>query len=175
MWGRARWRGSEWPHTDLCCCCCIASHCNLTPFQHFNRARPLFSQSHSQAVSCHARPTVNLWFTFIVTNFRYRFIRKSLIFCNIFGRRNEGRGMAYTRVYTVAIAVVQKLRTGMSAVVNLLHHFNHLLLRQPSHAELTALCLYNSRTTAVGKTALYTTVSRRWFFQPIAWPVRELV
>jgi len=25
------------------CCCCIASNCNLTPFQHSNRARPSFS------------------------------------------------------------------------------------------------------------------------------------
>jgi len=36
-WGRARPQGSEWPHTDLCCCC------NLTPFQHSDRARPSFS------------------------------------------------------------------------------------------------------------------------------------
>ena len=43
-WGRTRRRGSEWSRKDLCCCCCcIASHCNLTPFQHSDCARPSFS------------------------------------------------------------------------------------------------------------------------------------
>jgi len=46
-------RGSEWPRRDVCCCC-RASHCNLTPFQHSDHARPSFSQSHTPAVSCHA-------------------------------------------------------------------------------------------------------------------------
>ena len=29
-------------HADLCCCC-IASHCNLTTFQHSDHTRPSFS------------------------------------------------------------------------------------------------------------------------------------
>ena len=37
--GESTLAGSEWPPTDLCCCCCIASHCNLTPFQHRDHAR----------------------------------------------------------------------------------------------------------------------------------------
>ena len=94
--GRARRQGSEGPHTDLCCCC-IASHCNLTPFQHSDHARPLFSQSHTQAVSCHIRPMVDLGYTFIVADFRYRFTCRSLIFAT-FSATGMGVGLYARRL-----------------------------------------------------------------------------
>ena len=67
-------------HTQTCGCCCLASHCNLTSFQHSDHARPLFSQSHTQAVSCHARPIVDLGYMFIVADFHCQLIHGSIFF-----------------------------------------------------------------------------------------------
>ena len=65
-------------------------------------------QGHCSATHALSRPTVDLQYTLIVADFRYRLIRGSLIFCDIFGRRSGGQlvhGTAYTRVYTVCLFV----------------------------------------------------------------------